>query len=439
MKKKMMNRAAAFAASVLMTAALAVSASAAEPVDTQISGKTPAFCAVTQIDIPKKIYLFNPDNKAVYAPNITYTYTLGLGEGGDKITGLTWDAATNAVATPESKTSVTVKKGIQDAIKISGNTETTDGTAKLEFGKTNDKFATEKAETKGTANFEELKLHVEKGSVDFPGAGVYRYTLTEDADKEAAGVTDTGEAEDAEVKTRYLDVYVNAEGAIYGYVLADKADGYVYDEEATEAGKKVDKLDPDFYATQNYKITKHITGSMADKNHEFPVEIKLADSIASAEIYGTADGTDFGGTAVNDVTVGSYGTKNYTLKDGEYVEIIGIPVNATVTVDETNDTADNYNATLVETKPSGNKKVEGQEIEAGKKLSEALGSTTNLVFTLAQNENSYEADLTNNLETVSPTGLFFRMVPFALMMTAGGALIAVYLRGRKRDDAESMI
>lgn len=435
MKTKMMKRAAAFAASVLMIGALAVPA-AADQVKTQISGASPAFCGVNNIDIPKKIYLFNPDKEAVYAPNITYTYTLATGTGGDKITGLNWNGS---AAVPDTATTVTVKNGIADAIKISGNTTTTDGTAILEFGKTNDKFDTEKAETKGSSNFEEQKLHVEKGTADFPGAGVYRYTLTEAAEKGAAGVEDGTAAADKAVETRYLDVYVNAEGAIYGYVLADEAAGYEYDTAASEASKKINELDPDFYHTQNFKITKHITGSMADTAHEFPVDVKLSGGIAAAEIYGTADGTAFGGTAVNDVTVGSYDTQNYTLKDGDFVQIIGLPMSTKVTIDETNDTTDNYNATLKETTPTGNVKVNGQEMTAGQKLSAACGGSENLEFAFASEQQGYEADLTNNLEAVSPTGLLFRMAPFALMMTAGGVLAAVYLRGKKREDAEEMI
>lgn len=435
MKTKMMKRAAAFAASVLMTAALAVPI-AADQVKTQISGASPAFCGVNNIDIPKKIYLFNPDEKAVYAPNITYTYTLATGTGGDKITGLNWGGS---AAVPDTATTVTVKDGVADAIKISGNTTTTDGTAKLEFGKTNVKFDTEKAETKGSSNFEVQNLHVEKGTANFPGAGVYRYTLTEAAEKGAAGVDDGTAAADKAVEKRYLDVYVNADGAIYGYVLADEAAGYEYDSEAAEASKKINELDPDFYHTQNFKITKHITGSMADTAHEFPVDVTLSGGIAAAEIYGTADGTPFGGTAVNDVTVGSYATQNYTLKHGDFVQIIGLPMSTMVTIDETNDTTDNYNATLKETTPTGNVKVNGKEMTAGQKLSAACGGSENLEFAFGQEQQSYEADLTNNLEAVSPTGVLFRIAPYALMMTAGGVLIAVYLRGKKRDDAESMI
>ncbi len=449
MKTKMMKRAAAFAASVLMTAAMAVPVSASSNPDpvpertqvkTQISGASPAFCGVNNIDIPKKIYLFNPDKKAVYAPNITYTYTLATGTGGDKITGLNWDGA---AAVPDTATTVTVKDGIADAIKISGNTTTTDGTAILEFGKTNDKFATEQAETKGSSNFEELKLHVEKGTADFPGAGVYRYTLTEAAEKGAAGVEDESSNEafldDAAVATRYLDVYVDAEKKIYGYVLANEAAGYEYDTAASEASKKINELDPDFYHTQNFKITKHITGSMANTAHEFPVDVTLSGGIAAAEIYGTADGTPFGGTAVNEVTVGSYGAQHYTLKDDDFVQIIGLPMSTKVTIDETNDTTDNYNATLKETTPTGNVKVNGQEMTAGQKLSAACGGSENLEFAFASEQQGYEADLTNNLEAVSPTGILFRIAPYALMMTAGGVLIAVYLRSKKRDDAESMI
>jgi len=433
MKTKMMKRAAAFAASVLMTAAMAVPASAADQVKTKMSGVKKAFCGVENIDIPKKIYLFNPDKEAVYAPNITYTYTLGTGDGGDKITGLNWNGS---AAVADTATTVTVKDGVANAIKISGNTTTTDGTAKLEFGKTNEKFATEQAETKGSSNFEVQNLHVEKGTANFPGAGVYRYTLTESVNRADAGVVDGTEAADKAVEIRYLDVYVDANKNIYGYVLADQAAGYEYDSEAAEASKKINELDPDFYHTQNVKITKKITGSMANKDNQFPVDINLTESIDSAEFWGKADGTDF-----DDVTVSDYAAKIYGLSDNESVEYIGLPLNTKVTIDETNNTTDNYNATLEQTQPAKNPLIKAQEMEANQKLSTTtLGTVVNREIVLGnQEQQSYIVDLTNNLEAVSPTGLLFRIAPYALMMTAGGVLIAVYLRSKKRDDAESMI
>lgn len=452
MKTKMMKRAAAFAASVLMTAAMAVPA-AAVPVITGKSGKVdPIVYDGNTMEVSKKIYVFNTDEKAIYEPNISYTYNVAtvVGLAGKTITGLIYkdEAAVDDEGNPVTMSAVTIA-GPEGGVTLSA---TEDGVGAdevtLTFGDDNGNEAPGVATTKEgetREKFIEEKLYIKTDPKKFEKAGVYRYIISQTTDKTLGeyGVLDQGKdiASDLAPENYYLDVYVRevrknptdteTSMEVYGLVLLNANEDITYTQGA-EDNTKVPEFDPDEYHTLNLKVTKTITGKAADKNQKFDFSIEFSNMV---------EGSEF--TWTNVTPAYTYPTSKLFstgLSDGEETVFTGIPMgvsnNPSVKIYEQNMSNSTYTATYWSIKDETNKKTETLN------SSDTTNQDWSNVLTGYNGENvlSFEEfDFVNNCDVISPTGLLFRVAPFALMMTAGGVLIAVYLRGKKRDDAESMI
>ena len=422
MKTKMMKRAAAFAASVLMTAAMAMPVAA---FDTPNSGvNVPFVTNDSELSLNKDIYVFNTSGATIYEPNVTYTYEITPGSANKTIKGKTL-----VIEEPDTPT-VTVSTKAGDGVKLNGNAWSGGkGTAVLVFG---DDAAPATATTKeGTTRSakitEALAITTNPGA--FEKAGVYRYQITQTKGGDCPDAVISGTTDgDEDIDIIYLDVYVKqgADGLeVYGLVLSKTDDNIEYKEGSTEENK-IDALDPDEYHTVNAEVKKVIEGDLADKEHKFPFEIKGTAMDKSEFYYDTAD-------AHHKLTGDDYTVPVTELGNDDKVTVYGIPAEGTptLTATETNDTDDVYS---VEVKKNGDVVVAQNEIAAKTGTQDYVD---NIAIT-----GGVEIDeilFTNTLEAISPTGVLFRIAPYALMMTAGGVLIAVYLRGKKREDAESMI
>ena len=113
-----------------------------------------------------------------------------------------------------------------------------------------------------------------------------------------------------------------------------------------------------------------------------------------------------------------------------------IPANVTLAVSEENSTDATYIVTIDD---SNLTLLNGGKLAIGGTEGFAATQIATIADGAATKQLTDKIIFTNTQENISPTGLLFRVAPFALMMTAGGVLIAVYLRGKKREDAESMI
>lgn len=436
-----MKKLTALLLALVMVLAMNVSALAAANTQTSTKNSDKGIASTDNtIEIAKELVFKNAEGGTVREPNITYTYTISSVD------------PNSATVTDAAGITATVKEGVMAAVT------NTDKKATVTFTDT----ATQTASVDGTAvskaasfTFDPQEFKV--GGVKTPG--IYRYKITEDTNvtKESVGI----EEATAFDENRYLDVYVkwaddaHTELAIYGYVLYkqgtngsqetitsgtpainDKSEGFVdttivpKDPTDPSAGTETIKTG-DVYETENLYIHKTTTGDLADKNNQFPITVDLtAPSGVTASVKLDVDAGTGAVTGTATDGVGTYVTSwddiTGTVKDQTTIAIKNVPVGASVTVVETNNTADSY-------------KVKVGTTEGGAELlTEAIvnkganaGPTTTAV-TLDAKKDIY---LTNTLGTISQTGVVLRFAPYAIMLGAGVALFII-LKVRKNKAVE---
>lgn len=381
------------------------------------------------IGIAKEIIFVNAENTTVREPNITYTYTIATTTPGTAtITGLDMTNKTTPLTSQ-------VKAGPIEAVSAT--------TATVSFADINAKIT---ATANGTSDRKYANFTFTPAT--FGAAGIYRYQISETQSPAKATV---GIDEKAIYSaTRYLDVYVkwdtNHENLeIYGYVLfegtatdsieyndtaelASKSQGFV--DTSTTAGAHTDV---DVYTTENLLISKTTTGSMADKNHNFPVTITftkasgLSDSIKldfAVANSGTLTKTGTDTNSVDYVTMDA--ALSGTVRDTSTITITGVPYGSTVTMTETNNTYDSYRVKAGTTSGAANLLT-----EATVAANATSGATTSQ--TLNAKQSIY---ITNTLDAISPTGYVSRFAPYALILIGGIALLIIAKKRRPKEEEE---
>lgn len=415
------------------------------------------------VTLYKDIVIFNTrtDNTDVYLPNIKFEYA---------VSAVT--PAENKTITDEYGLKGTIHEGVADAApsdpaSVEYNNTTATGIKQEGTGDAVKKVTTN---TNGVAARGSFDLTFDPSKFTKPG--VYRYKVTETPasgfSRDTAGVTN-----DTYHDYRYLDVYVqNKEGGgyeIYGFVLFEstnkdtefdakdapltaKTNGFVSDkfDKQSEAYSKTEK-GVDIYETSNVKISKAITGAMADKNNKFPFKATVAngtitkDPIISYKVVAnggelTTTGnnptkTMTGGTAVIGSATATV-ADGMELKDKDYVYIYGVPgknAASNVVAEEYNNTDEVY-------------KVSAKYDTTDLKI---VASTTGTVADMnakatAKNQTAQDLDITkaedelavtNNLAAISPTNVVTRYAPFLLILAA--AILLLVLRRRSRSSEEA--
>jgi len=411
MKKTLKRLGAAFLAGALV-AAMAVPAMAADgdtpnsnyngsaEGDTTLAVLTNA----TEVSITKDIVLYNAEGSKIYAPNVTYSYSVApAGTTADTvdITGIILDDTSN----PHKTTTVAVKNGIEGGVLLanaSGGTGAATTTIAFTNGDALDTatplvegVAATKTNAAAAKTSKNLYIQFVPSAIYASGtnkAGIYRYAITDNTTRDtlaAAGILRNDDY-DASYKTLYLDVYTrntfdgsgNVNGLeVYGYVLfksGTKDTEFQYVQGSTESYKLTGynvaselsgtNVISDQYHTYNLDITKTTTGSLADKSNYFPFDMTLTEAASNTATkvyveYANAQEVKNGSTAINTATgttlnAGATAT-TFTgkLKDGGNIKFTGIPsyitytgsaysstVYATANAQETNNTYDTYTA-----------------------------------------------------------------------------------------------
>ena len=240
------------------------------------------------------------------------------------------------------------------------------------------------ADLSATANDDvEVSIDISK----FPGVGVYVYSITE-VDNNTAGVT-------YDTHTYYLKITIVREGD-----SADANNQYyvakVHYSTDLDNNDKVGKFE-NSYDAGSLKITKEITGNMADMTKEFTFTVTLTptdgDSF-NATVQNTTTNTE-AKKSTNDAGVVTY---TFTLSDGENIVIDNIPTGTKYTVSEN---AENYTKT-----------VEGEEEGT---------ITSDLV----------QVDYTNELKQNVDTGITMDSVPFVLMLAVCAIAAVMFVMKRR--------
>ena len=449
MKKNLMKKMTAFTAAVLMTSAIGLSAVTAFA-DNGVTAVTPAETASQTISIDKDIVLYNPDSATVYVPTITYYYNVAEAT-----------VSANDTITDKEGNTVKVKAGVENGVTMG-----TDSTAV--FPKTGEEKVA--ASATGTVLTDTFNLVIDP--TKFTAAGVYRYIITETTGTDRLTAVGMTRSSNDYVSTRTLDVYIednNGAIGVVGYVLSvgtnttinaksdnpattitGKTTGFVQDyidkdvdpelDGTTTGNPKTDKKLADEYYTYNYRVTKVITGNLSDKTEKFPFTVTV-NGIDGQKF--TADGQEAA------IASGEKVIKK-PLGNNESIELIGIPANASIAVEESNPNPGTYTVSLTEaggiTAPAvvysdtAAKKLTPNNTAsfAEKKISEYVDANT-AAENLLNKQNLKDTTFTNNLQTISPTGVVLMAAPYAIMLSAAVFFIVFSLRRLRDEEAKNTI
>lgn len=357
------------------------------------TGKAETPTGDNTITIARELELNSSDGGTVYAPAITYTYELSAG-----------DATTEGDIEIKAGDVSYLASGSKDEVKSIY---------------TNEDYA-----TSGDKVNKPISFTFDPAA--FPSAGVYRYKLNETAT--SVNPTDIGITRDADYDTeKFLDVYVtndNGNKIITGYVLIKdltptkvKSSGWV-----------------ESYNTYTLTVTKHITGTLADKTAQFPFQITFSGEMSSSKMeLGAGTGSSIIMSAITPGLGTTDDTRDVTgnLGNGETIIITGIPTTVKINVGEKNPTDSAYNATATGTGVTGGTLVTNEKID--KQSSNYVAVATDLQKTDIIDDA--EIVVTNNLDSPSPTGVILYFAPYILIGGLAVLLLVISVKSKKRVQA----
>ncbi len=389
------------------------------------------------IKLKKEIVAFNATSTSVHAPVVTYTYTVTPAD----VTNLTVtdegkDHASNAAVTAP------VKAGITTGLVVTGTAAGTAGTAASATGTlvfTN--ASTFTAAAAGSTN--EYDITLDFSGVTFTQPGVYRYQIAETTSAAYAAVA----MEDGEFDTVYLDVYVDGNLKIYGYVCMStnasvdpntdtKINGFV-DGTAADGSDK--------YYTYDLVISKDVVNdSYAEGNIAFPFTVIFSNTEGYTSTFTITETAGTGSTGISPAAASAPTWSGVAkVKDGGAITYTGIPAGVDVEVYETNIAAGvTY---TVDTVVNGGTAVNDPAVVWGTTPGSAVAQTTKADYEstkvtvdttkIATVDAKQTVAITNTLLLISPTGVAMRVAPFVLMLAAGAVLLFFARRRRHEDEA----
>ena len=407
--KAIFKKTAAFAASAMLAAALAVPTMTASASDMWAD-------FVTSAQFTKEVVVQAEEQTGtVAAPVVSYSYVIEPLQEAD-VTGKT--------VTDKSGNTVGVKPGKTGGLTIgTDNSATFSGTQTLSDGK---------------AVFSDT-VGVATDFSKFGAPGVYRYKVTETADP--AELATVGIARPANYDPiRYIDVYVNST-EVYGIVMF--AAGEPGDEVNSTATKKsVGYTD----SSQDTEQTVDPTTGLADVYflYNYTVEKKVENSaLLTAPTFSfTVTMTGVEGQKYDDGTKEVATPVTAELGDGDKIELKNIPANVTISVSEKNTSQATYDVTAADSK-LGSVELDNASLAvsgtSGFKAAAALSNIASAADASAVQKSLDTTTFTNKQVDISPTGLVFMIAPFVIMLSAGAFLFGLFTKNRKKDDAESII
>lgn len=440
--------------------------------DNQATDFTSAKKETDTLTISKAILIVNPLAGHVIAyPTIAYNYTISAPTAEQLATTYVKDNAGNQAAVLPGK--VGASKGVYfgensltGTITIASSTVTVS-----EPTKESGYFA---GAAKG-----DVTLNVNAANHQTPG--IYRYIITDnttEGTRAAAGIVRASGVD----TTYYLDVYVykdetdNNKLKLGGYVLHNEDVGTSFNQTQVgkdsgmeeiswdnstdsklKAGSQPEMASNDTYYTYNTTLDKTVTGSMGDTTNGFKFGVTVSNQIQDLgyKIMGyenkaaAEQGTAL--TAANDQS-GTNGTKLYTfLKNGQTATIIGLSPKAQIAYEETNNTVSIYTTTAKDKQTTpGDVTLSGDgyaddthKIQPDKtaaaaavKVTKDYSETADASAAYTLNDGKESISFTNDLGTISPTGVVLRFAPYFAMFAAGLALFIILATKRSKKEEE---
>lgn len=405
--KRILRKVASLCVAAAMVAAFGVTALATDlPTAGTVGDNNPAEPLETTLVIQKELKVYNPSAAEVYGPGITYSYAIAGSTAGRQITDADGVKALTK-AGPDGAT-ITSSVAWPNDVKIPASAD-------------------------GEPNLKPITISF--GSVTFPGAGVYRYAITETCSgKAAAGVIG-----DDTTAVRYLDVYVRDPKTgengyqIYGYVLFvndDDIDGSsaatnnLADVKKTQgfveisSGSGTPTVSADSYYTYNVEVSKTLVNDAANDSNPFPFKLTFTKPTGVTGDFNLIADTD---PLAMDTTV------NTTIIPGNSVTYVGIPCGTTVGISEQNNvTAKIYYVTTT-----------GAETNLDNFLlnPDAFTDAVTVSTTAGAKGEDKTVAFTNTYVLISPTGVALAILPFVILLTFGVGFLVAGTAKRKEDEA----
>ena len=478
MMKKNMNRLATLALSgmmVLSTAApVFASSTSVNKTDPNLNvyyGKDEANVGVSanaagkletlgnSVSFDKVIRVETDNNEMVDQPDVVWTYGVAGVTNNQKINV---GGASESAAFEVGKTKI-VDKNNQEMIVLAGQDsqiDTGNSDLKAEFKANSFNLAGTEGST--LKDFKDgVKITFKPSAFATPG--VYRFVVTENpatgansGDVEAMKVNVDGVEKPYQTQ-RFLDVYVRlkegsatGEREIYGYVLhsgdtlvtsnttgnkhtGDKNSGF--DGDGNKTGKRDTPQGYTRYTPRKLKVDKKISG-MINKDNLFPFTVNLFHNKAGAVNFDNAD---------LQVKVKMPGATAYTvkkaseipglgakLKDGQSLEIIGLPKTTTYNVKENNNTALTIKSDVRFSEDVAHDVPDTAavttEIVAPTHDSTERGGDKSLV-----QKDSHVA-YHNHIDEITPTGVVLTVAPYAMMLAVAGSMGFMFFNRKKEEE-----
>ena len=424
-------------------------------VNTNAGGKLEALGNSVSFD--KVIRVETDNNEMVDQPDVVWTYTVAGVTNNQKINA---GGASESAAFEVGKTKI-VDKNNQEMIVLAGQDsqiDTGNSDLKAEFKANSFNLAGTEGST--LKDFKDgVKITFKPAAFATPG--VYRFVVTEGA----ASGANSGDVEAMKVMVdnvekpyqtqRFLDVYVrlkdgSADREIYGYVLhsgdtlvannqsgnkhtGDKNSGF--DGDGNKQGKKDTPQGYTRYTPRKLKVDKKISG-MINKDNLFPFTVNLFHNKAGAVNFDNAD---------LQVKVKMPGATAYTvkkaseipglgakLKDGQSLEIIGLPKTTTYNVKENNNTA-----LTIKSDVRFSEDVAHDVPDTAAVTTEIVAPTHDSTErggdkSLAQKDSHVAYH--NHIDEITPTGVVLTVAPYAMMLAVAGSMGFMFFNRKKEEE-----
>ena len=411
------------------------------------------------VSFDKVIRVETDNNEMVDQPDVVWTYGVAGVTNNQKINV---GGASESAAFEVGKTKI-VDKNNQEMIVLAGQDsqiDTGNSDLKAEFKANSFNLAGTEGST--LKDFKDgVKITFKPAAFATPG--VYRFVVTEGpadgankGDVEAMKVNVDGVEKPYQTQ-RFLDVYVRlkegsatGEREIYGYVLhsgdtlttsnasgnkhtGDKNSGF--DGDKGKNGKKDTPQGYTRYTPRKLKVDKKISG-MINKDNLFPFTVNLFHNKAGAVNFDNAD---------LQVKVKMPGATAYTvkkaseipglgakLKDGQSLEIIGLPKTTTYNVKENNNTALTIKSDVrfsedVAHPVPDTAAVTTETVAPGQDSTER-GGTNKLL------EKDSHVAYHNHIDEITPTGVVLTVAPYAMMLAVAGSMGFMFFNRKKEEE-----
>lgn len=404
-----------------------------------------SIAGTNKIPMNKTVVIFNTDNNTqVREPHITFSYSIA------KVDSTKDEAAQlDSTVTDSKSATANVYNGVAAGITAPDD---------ITYSSANKVAAT----TKGYEDEKTTQIGVDPTA--FPHAGIYRYVITETPSVEPETVYMEAHTSAYQVN-RYLDVYIynpdyDATTNPTGHTTQWLGGAVIFKTVNTTSGTEgKDNIDTTFekttgfepgtdgtpgttdftndktvdrYFTYNLDVTKAITGTVADKTHDFPFQIAITGALPHKV---SVDIDNNGAAKVAEVSTQVL-NETAALSDGDTYSVTGLPKGSTVTVKEHNNTVDDYKLTTALTGTTSTATRNAVDVPTAPE--NAIGETDVLINSgsaTVKADTKTVVTFTNDLKAPSPTGVVLRFAPYALMLGAGIALFII-LKVRKNKAVE---